>query len=193
MSSPAPAGPDVIALSKLTEELKDLHHRIYEHLSLVDERMKKGQTSTTDMVDLGFLCREQEELLDEMRKNSKARKEFTQRLLVTKWTAAALTPTPLPDTVKATLASANNFRIKTMADLPEHGGDDYIAYMRSLNIPEDVIKCGLVKPDWEKTVEHLTTLKEDGKKLPPGIGQTWNLYTCTFIRTRKTVKPDQDD
>lgn len=188
-----PAGPDVIALQKLTEELKELHHRVYEHLSLIDERMKKNQTSNQDMVDLGFLCREQEELLDEMRKNAKARKEFTQRMLVTLWTGAALTPTPLPDTIKATLASANNFRIKKMAQLPEYGGEDYVLYLRSLGIPEEVISKGLVKPDWDKTAEHVTTLLEDGKKLPPGIGQTWNIYTCTFIRARRTVKPDQED
>lgn len=188
-----PAGPDVNTLKDLTDKIKTLHHEVYEHLSLIDERMKKGQTSIQDMVDLGFLCREQEDLLDEMRKNAKARKEFTERLLVTNWTGAAMTANPLPDSIKATLASASNFRIKTIAELPEHGGDDYIVFMRSLEIPEEVIKKGLVKPDWEKTIEHLTTLKEDGKKLPPGLGKTWDKYTCTFTRSRRKITPEQED
>lgn len=188
-----PAGPDVKTLMELTDVLKDLHHKVYEHLTLIDERMKSGQTGIQDMVDLGFLCREQEDLLDEMRKNAKARREFTQRLLVTKWTGAAMTADPLPDTIRATLASANNFRIKKMAQLPEYGGKDYVLYMESLGIPKEVIQKGLVKPDWEQTAEHVTVLLEDGKKLPPGIGQTWNIYTCTFIRTRRKVQTEQED
>jgi len=182
---------DTTELLKLTDQLKDLHHKLYEHLSLMDERIKANNAySNVDLADLGFLCREQEELSDEMRKNSKVRKELISKVLVLKYAAAAMSE-PF-DSIKGNYARASAFRIKKIGKIPEYGSPDYIAYMESLGIPKEVIDKGLVKPDWEQTSERLTQLIEDGKKLPPGIGQTWDVYTCTFTRTRKKIEEDSE-
>lgn len=187
------SGPDVKDLASKLDALKTAHHESYEQLTLIDERIKKNQLSLQDLVDIGFLCREMEDLLDEMRKNAKKRKAFVQRYLVMRHTASAMTGTPLPDTLQGEHASASNFRVKKMAELPEFGQDGYTKYMESLGIPKEVIAKGLVKPDWEQTAEHVTVLLEDGKKLPPGLGQTWNDYTCTFTRRRRTPNAQQED
>lgn len=188
------SGPDVRGLLALLNTAKQFHAQLYDALSLIDDRIKKQQYSLPDIVDIGFLCREMSELFDVMRKDATKRCNLSQMSLVTQYTASALTDNPLPESITGTLASARNMRINKIAELPEFGGTDYIAYMESLGIPDEVIKKGLVKPDWSNTKEHITTLLEDGKKLPPGFGQTWNEYVCTFYRTRrKLTQEDSED
>lgn len=182
------AGIDVEQMHALFKQLESLHLQIYEHQSLMEDRAKKSTYTIEDLVDLGYLSRITEELSDEVRKNSKKRRELMERMIVLTWTMRAQTATPLPLTMKATLASASDVRVKTIAQLPEAGEAGFKPLLASMGIPEEVINKGLVKLDWNSMVEHLTVLTEEGKPLPPGLGQTWKQYTCTFRKNRMKIE-----
>lgn len=104
----------------------DLHDRLYGTLSKVSAELKAGSLSNEELCDIGFLCRETSKLLDESRKETNARQEFSGRLMAFNIVKESVCDPDADPTVRGSLASAVS-DCKMQARLPKHGTPEYDA------------------------------------------------------------------
>lgn len=175
---------DLNRLFRLVNDLRKLHHDFYNHLSLVGDRMKQQKYSPSELVDLGFLCREAETLLDDWRKDAKARKEIAGSLIAMKVTQDSVSNPNTPDTVKGTLARATA-QCRMAPVLPSRTSPEYIMLLKSLGFTDQVIGKKYVDIHWKHLEEHVTELAEAGLPMPSGLGKTFPTFTATFTRLSK--------
>lgn len=176
--------PDLDLLLDLMAELRSIQQELYDRLDKVAEQHKKRETTIPDLTDAGFICREAEELFDEMRKQAKAHKELAAKVLYLTMAERAIShPETAEEKSKGALASATP-RVSIIADQPHRGTDEYVAFMRDVYVPDRIIADGLLKPDFKALGELVTRLIEDGKPLPPGINRTWKAYDAVYVRKR---------
>lgn len=176
---------EVKQLQDLLSRLRVLHREFYDLLSGSDGKIKRNAFTDSDLVDFGFLCRESETLLDDWRKDAKARKELAGKILCLRVTERSLAKDINEDTVKGTLATAKT-DVALDAKLPEFGTDEYTTFMDHLGVPKETADKGLVKVSWDQVGKYVSDLVAEGKPVPPGITKTWPKYSAVFTRLRST-------
>lgn len=163
----------------MLDELQEQHMKVLSHLIAVTENAKKRTVydiPTTS--DLGFVMREMETLLDEWRKDAKARKELLGKLIAFE----VLSDPDMKDTVQGELARGTIF-LKKKLKPPKKGTVEYEKAMEYFGVPPEVTAKGLVKLDWEKTSEALTIEMEDGTKAL-GFLESFELYGTQWTRKK---------
>ena len=183
---------DVQKLTQKLSELRDTHREFTELLMEIRDKAAMLDAihvnpampyTLPECVDIGFLCRETEELLDEWRKEAKSRKELCGKVIAISVTEQSLTNPSMEETIQGTLASGTP-DVKVEASIPKAGTPEYFAVMEHLGVPQAVVETGLVKPSFEEVGKYLTRLKENGQELPPCLSKTWTTFATKYLRKR---------
>jgi hypothetical protein len=177
---------DVDILIDGLRQVRETQALLHDRLRGISDRTKKSSMdySLGDLCDLGFLCREAEAICDTLRKDFKAHKELLDKVLCMRHSLNAVhKPETTEAVVKGTLASGTPV-ISEIAHNPEPGSHEYHQLCEHFGMPEEVYNSGAFKLDFKGLAQIVTTLKEDGKPLPPGITQTWKSYTVQHRRNR---------
>lgn len=165
---------DVKQLADDLEELKRLHSVMYDHASPIVDKVKTREYSAQDLADLGFLFREMENLLDDWRKDSKARKELIGKLLCLQLVKSET------DMVQGELCRAQA-DMKMRPEWPKPGTSEYFELLTHFGIdPNSPIRIS-----WKGLGELCTKLFKEGKPLPPGMKDPKADYFCKFTRTNQ--------
>lgn len=164
-------------------KVKGFHDNLYEDLVSLSAMIKSGTLTREEFVDLGFLCRECSKLLDESRKDCNARQEYLGKLIAMQVTQESLTNPNMDTTVRGTLARGTT-DVKTKAKLPTKGTPEYQALLDHFYVPRQIIESEVLKPDWTTIGNMVTQCMEDGKSLPPGVTDTYTVFTTTFTKIK---------
>ena len=157
------------------------HEKLVGDLMVMREPIQKGQVPTDVLVDVGFLLREMQRHLDEMRKDAKAREELIGRILCLQSIRAMQGGEAV--SLKGQLATGSP-KLGYSPQLPELGTPDYDDLMAFLKVPKEAYGNKLVVPHWKHVQELLNELAEQGKDSPPGVKQKPE-YKTIFTRRKK--------
>lgn len=180
--------PAVEALAKTYRNLyREVYQPLMDQLSHVSrEAMKipnKG-ISTEDAVDLGFLCREIENLFDECRKEAKARHERIARLIAQDLVDKVMSGSEVDDPLVRGLYASGSPNVGVTPKVPKKGTQGYFDLCKHLGIPIDLANRGLVVFHYPLLVELCTELAQEGKPMPPGLVGSASKVTTTFRKLR---------
>jgi hypothetical protein len=185
--------PDVLRLWVLWHDVQALHRRVYDTLAWMGRRMKEERDglSNRELCDFGFLCRELEGLLDDWRKDAKARKDLAGKLIAFNLLKADenVNMMEVEDTVRGVLATAKaNMRME--AEIPRLGTAEFKRYCAFYGIPEEALagECFPLGVHWPRAQEDINARLEEGKPLPPGLGKKYPLFSSTFVRRQRKTK-----
>lgn len=165
------------------KELKQTVEAIYEAIvsycytlhGVVD------QLDEHDLTDVGYLLRECERLLDDARKEAKAKKETISRLLAVKVINRCTEDPTTELRSRGELATATP-DVAIRPKLPKAGTPEYVRLLEFLGVPPDAIAGGTLSIHFNRMSEMLTALAAEGKNPPPGLLGTYTDNTCTFRR-----------
>jgi len=177
-------------LNKFRLDMVRLKMTIQGLLDEVTEMIMSESYSRQDQVDLGWIFRELENLCDDMRKDSKARKMNIGKLLAFRLVSETLAEEEdelhvTEDSGRAEGVYATGTATMSMkSPLPKPPTEEYTNLCRFLGVDEDWIESGIVGFRFQNLGKLVTRLTEEGQPLPPGISKTFPEYSMTF-RTRK--------
>lgn len=162
---------DVKRLANDLDELKRLHSLVYDHASPVIDKVKTREYSVKELADLGFLFREMEDLLDDWRKDSKARKELIGKLLCLQLVQMN------EDIVRGDLCRAQ-CDMKMRPEWPKEGTPEYYDLLNHFGIDPD----SPIRISWKGLETLCTRLFKEGKPMPPGMKNPKAEFVCKFTR-----------
>ncbi len=167
----------------IQDEIHIFYSLVYGFLSKNNELIKSRKMSNEELCDFGFLCREQEKIFDELRKEMKARKELCGQIIAYRLTQAAIQDPSIKMKVNGSLATGTP-DLKMIAAIPKKLSAEYYQLTDYLSVPREVAATGILKLDWKTTMEFVTQLAQDGKKIPPGFGRQYPTYTTVYRKKR---------
>jgi len=168
---------------EVREQVQLLYNLVYGFLAKNNELIKSKKLSSEELCDFGFLCRGLENLFDELRKESKARKELCGSIIAYRLTMASVSDPTLKMRVQGQFATGTP-DVKMQAALPKKMSPEYFQLTDHFGIPRNVVETGILKLDWKSVIELCTKLMHEGKTIPNGFGKQYPLYT-TIYRKRK--------
>ncbi len=178
-------------LQTLLHKIEDLHVEFRGEMQTLTAAMRDGKKTPEETTDIGFLFRECESILDDWRKDCQASKLLAELLI-----AKVILFSPksvnegVEDTVHGTLATATP-RLTTESGLPKRGTPEYTALLSHYGIPIELINKGLIALHYVEFAKEVTRLQEDGKPPPPGVGESYSKFRCTFRRKSNGRRPDK--
>lgn len=175
---------DVETVHKAHEDVNTLYHDVYDVMARLTAAVQSKKYSDADLCDMGFFCKQMESLLDELRKETKARKELIGRIIAFNRTKAFIADPTIDPTVRGKYATGTP-DVRQEAELPKKGTDEYFAFTDHFGVPRGVAEQGILKLDWNSVGDMCTQLAEDGKKMPPGLGRMIPKYVTTFRKKGK--------
>lgn len=165
------------------EKLERMHRTLYSRMQAIEGSTKNTPMKQHDRVDSIYLMRLLEELLDDTRKEIKRTKELLERITCITW-AKDINSEP---TIRGRLCRGKP-DVSKAAKIPSKSKnpEEFAALMSSLNIPQDMVELGVVKPHWPNLVQYLTAQSAEGKPFPPGIDPTtsFDVYKVTCTKNR---------
>lgn len=171
-------------MCEMLKAVQIVHQVLYDGISSVTTEVKNLKFTNEQLADVGYFFRELETVFDECRKEVKARKELVSKVLAFKVAQNCIQDPTADPIVRGNFARACT-DVKIRPKLPKKDSAEYRSALEFFDVPESVIQNGVLKLDWKTVSELLTSLMEQGKKLPDGLTETYPEYTCTFMRTRK--------
>ncbi len=175
---------------KLYEKFVDIHTDVYNYLSETNDEVKGIKLSLGDLVDMGYLCREIEKFMEELRKEIKFRKELCGKVISLAIAKQNLNdPGKVVERIEGELATGTP-DVKLQAKLPNRGTEEFHKLLEFLDIPKEMAESKCFKLSWNGMTDLVTQLAEEGKPLPPGVEKSWPIYTTTFRRRKKRNRKD---
>ena len=116
--------PIINELKNVHTEVSSLYNLICEFFIKTNEIIKSGNLSSEELCDFGFLCREIENILDELRKEVKARKEVCGQILSYRLTKESLNDSTKELKVSGEFATGTP-EMKMEVALPEKNSEEY--------------------------------------------------------------------
>jgi len=165
------------------EQVQLLYNLVYGFLAKNNEQIKSKQLASEELCDFGFICRDLENILDELRKELKARKELCGQIIAFRKTQESIQDPSISMKVQGQFATGTP-DVKMQAALPHKFTDEYYQITDYLGVPRDVASSGVLRLDWKRVTEFLTQLTRDGKQIPEGFGKQYPSYV-TVYRKRK--------
>ena len=167
------------------EQVIQLHMDMSDELYGLLKTLQKRQTHVKELTDIGYYMREISKLLDETRKNAKARSELAGKLIALHVTQQSLNDLSLDTTTRGEVSTAS-VDVCMQARLPKKGSPAYIQLCRHFGLPEKAIEAGLFKLDWNMVSAYVTHLAEEGIDPPEGLTDQYANHKVVFRRrTRK--------
>jgi len=177
---------------QLQERVQDMYQEVYDFISSTEGNLKKMDLNLADLADMGFLCREMENFLDNARKEVKGRKELCGKIIglaVAKQSLAD--PSKLKTNVKGELATATP-DVKQEPKLPSKRLPDgtpnpeFHSLLMAMGFSEELAKSGLVDLRWKGMCDWISERTALGLPLPKEIVATYSAPTATFRRRKRT-------
>lgn len=183
MSNGSSTGTTLSRLEALYEDLIRIQSEVQGILSETSELLVGPALKLTDAADVGFITRELAKAFDDLRKEAEARSLLAGKRIAVALTERSLSDPNTPMTIQGRLASASP-DVKIEASLPRPGSAEFDSFLTYLGVPPELVKSGLIKPDWKRVQELLNRMTEDGVPLPPGVGKTYPRFLSVFRRKR---------
>lgn len=164
----------------LKRMLKDTTENHADRLGLLRSlafQVKNEELSLTELVDIGFLLREIEDLLDEMRKDVKAHKEMIGKVACYQLALEDKT------SYKGTLA-IGTVKIDYYSSIP-HPDRDPVGFKnvcKWFGIDIGTSPNGSVRLHWPAMKKHITKCIEEGGELPPELSDVKSDLGMTYRR-----------
>lgn len=175
--------------AKILGECQMLYNLVYGFLSEQTPQIKSKKLSSGELTDFGFLCRELENLFDELRKECKARKDLCGSIIAYKLVQESLTDPTAAMQSRGTLATGTP-DVKMQVGLPQKFTDEYFQLTDYFGVSRSIAGTGILRLDWNAVVEYCTKLANEGKEVPLGFGKKYPLYQTTFKRLTEQKKAD---
>lgn len=168
-------------LDSVWEQSRGLHNSAYELLSALGDMLSKRATTPceSDLVDCGYLLRQIERVLDEVRKDVKVRKELVGKLLcllAIRDVARQANPTNA-DKVEGSLANGK-LDMRMSAMLPKYGTPEFAVAMADLKVPEAAQL--ITRFDWKRVEDLVTELSKSGKPIPSWLTRVTPQYSVVY-------------
>lgn len=164
----------------LYADIQELQIRAYaEFIKVVDE-VRQDRMPDSDMVDLGFLCREIAGLADDIRKEASAKQELAGRIIALRVAKRSLQGST-EDTVRGKLATGKP-DVKVIPVLPKHGTPEYTELCAFFGVPPELVDSGAVSFSFTRLSELCAERMREGKEVPPGVRKTHTVAMTTFYK-----------
>jgi len=176
-------------MSPATKELKAFKERVDKmHTLLIEQCLRthneqKNSQNLQDLVDTGFLFREMENRLDEMRKEAKAKHLFYSSKISMARSKMIVEDPTLSDKIQGELATGT-VDCTSQATLPHpvKSPEEYQSTMEYFKVRKEVIEGQILKLDFKKFAEVITEFAEAGRKVPFKVGKIYQVWKTTFRR-----------
>jgi len=165
------------------EQVSLLYNLVYGFMSKNNEQIKSKGLKNEELCDFGFICRELENVFDELRKEVKARKELCGQIIAYRLVQKSIEDPTIKMKVQGQFATGTP-DVKMQAQLPQKFTDEYYQITDYLEVPRKVAESGVLRLDWKKVTELLTKLMNDGKKIPDGFGKKYPSYTTVYRKKK---------
>lgn len=165
------------------EQVRLLYNLVYGFLAKNNELIKSEGLNNGELCDFGFICRELENIFDELRKEVKARKELCGKIIAYRLVTKSIEDPTIKMQAQGQFATGTP-DVKMQAALPKKFTPEYYQITAFLGVPRDVAELGILRLDWKRVTEYITKLMNDGKTVPEGFGKKYPLYVTTY-RKRK--------
>jgi len=165
------------------EEAHGLYNLVYGFLSKNNQALKSKNLHSAELCDFGYICRELENVFDELRKEVKARKELCGQIIAYRLIQAHVSDPSTKMQAKGQFATGTP-KVKMEAALPKKFTEEYFQITDHFDVPRKVAEAGVLRLDWKMCSEFLTKQMQDGKQIPKGFGKQYPLYS-TVYRKRK--------
>lgn len=172
-------------LREVFGECQTLYGLVYGFLSQITPNIKRRKFTNSELTDIGFLCREMENLFDELRKECKARKELCGSIIAYQLTQQSLTDPNVAMKTRGDLATGTP-DVKMQAALPKKLTPEYFQLTDFFGVPRDIAETGILKLDWKMVTKYCTKLTYKGRPIPEGFGKQFPLYVTVFKKRRGT-------
>lgn len=165
------------------KELHDKVFRLYEEIQSAVAMMRRvvDTMKPGDLADSGYFLRECEALMDDGRKELKARREYINKLVcrigLESFSAGGDLDIPgqyckaFPD-------------IKQQPNIPRPGSPEYAVLMKGFGVDPEIAESGIFKVDFNKMTDRLTKLASEGKNPPDGLLGTFPLHSVIYRKKR---------
>jgi len=157
------------AFIEIADKVHKLRAEFHDLLISITEEIPNGTLS--DLVDIGFLCKDIAELLDDWRKDCNARKELIVKILALRCITVG------NSTVQGKLASVS-LDATIEVEVPKSGTPEYDEVMKYFGIPIEAP----FQPHWRRVQELVAQRYQEGVPLPPGFGKQYTKTKGTFRR-----------
>ena len=163
--------------SLFLDSIKLEHTNRLSYLRELIKRIKNEEFSIEESIDIGFLLRECEKHLDEMRKDFKAHKEASS-----KQTCYRLS-LEYKDSSSGKL-SRGSLRAKHSSNLPHPVKDPekFMKLCKFFEINTDNVPLGSIRFHWPTVKNYITQCMEEGKELPDELSDVSVELEMTYRR-----------
>ena len=168
-------------LSELYDKTMELYEQVQAEVMTL--RRVNDRMSPEELVDAGYLLREIESLLDDGRKECKARKAYIAKLLGREASTRALAGRD-DLKIKGQLANAT-VDIKLLPKMPKAGTSEFDELMNFFGVTGEAARTGLLSLHFVKLTEYLTKSAEDGINPPPGLVGTFPEYSVIYRKKKR--------
>lgn len=168
---------------KLFEDTSVFYGMLCHKMLELTEPLKRRLFTDEQLCDIGYFCKEIELMLEEARKEVKARKELCGMQIAFNKIRESVADPSVSLTVRGTYATGTP-DMKMQAALPKKMSDEYILLCQHLGVPREVAEQGVLKLDWNAATELCTKLLSEGKKIPVGFGKQYPKYETRFRKKK---------
>jgi len=166
------------------DQVQLLYNLVYGFLSKNNEPIKAKRLSSGELCDFGYICRELENVFDELRKEVKARKELCGQIIAYQLITASVADPTTKLKVQGQFASGTP-DVKMQMELPKKFTEEYYKITDHFGIPRKIAETGILRLDWKAVTEHCTKLLQDGKQIPQGFGKKYPKYATVYRKRSK--------
>ena len=185
MSQEQSTGQQLIARLLSARDQVDAFRFELSHLLAEISTHLKAQFNKSEATDMGLLCRDLHEALDELKKEATAREVLAGARIAATITQESLSNPNVQLSVSGQYGTATA-DTKIEAILPKKGDAAYSNLLAYFGATPKMVDDGYLKPDWKAIQEHINMLSGDGKKLPPGCDKTYPRFYCRFRRKNRS-------
>jgi len=172
-------------IKKLLDDSHNFYNLICGMMIEITDPIKQRKLKNEDLVDIGFFCREMENMFNELRKEVKARKELCGSIAAYNLTRDAVQDPTIRMAIEGKYATGTP-DVKMQAALPRKDSDEYFKFCKQLGVPEEIIRQGILKLDWDAVTNFCTERLADGLPIPDGLGKKYPQYVMQYRRKGQT-------
>lgn len=173
---------DIKDLQKLLLTANKFYVDARNKVLVISGKAKTNIYETSELCDIGFLCREVISQCEEIRKDIGAVKTLIDKVVCIKIMNESLqNPRSVTDTVQGELSSGM-LHFKKTALIPAKDTEQYKQMMKFFGVSEEGIKIGIAKIGWQEISKYVTELTEQGKPIPDFVPKVYDEYTITYRR-----------
>jgi len=183
----APSTEIIKEFMEVQNQVSLLYNLVYGFLSKNNEQIKSKKLNNETLCDFGFICRELENIFDELRKEVKARKELCGNIIAFRITQAIIADPSIEMKTEGQLAIGIP-DVKMQAALPEKFTAEYYQLTDYFKVPRQIAEIGILKLDWKVVTEFLTKQMNEGKTIPKGFGKQYPVYITTYRKKQEEKK-----